>query len=105
MSELIAFEPTAEQFGPLWKYIDNPTVTDVDYNGRRLWITDFEKGRYAAEEILPESFIKTFTHHISNCVNKSFNQANPLLEADTKELRVSILHESCCGNRNKHLYS
>lgn len=94
MSELIAFEPTAEQFGPLWKYIDNPTVIDVDYNGRRLWITDFEKGRYAAEEILPESFIKTFTHHISNCVNKSFNQANPLLEADTKQLRVSILHES-----------
>lgn len=94
MSELITFEPTAGQFGPLWKYIENPTVTDVDYNGRKLWITDFEKGRYMAEETLPETFIRTFTHHISNCVNRPFNQANRVLEADTRELRVSILHES-----------
>ena len=35
-----------------------------------------------------------FTHNISNCINKQFNNANKILEADTKELRISIIHES-----------
>lgn len=94
MSDLINFEPTEEQFGPLWKYIINPNVTDVDYNGSKLWITDFELGRYEAKEILSEQFLNSFTHVIANCVNKQFNNANKVLEADTKELRISIIHNS-----------
>lgn len=94
MSELISMEPTAEQFGPFWKYIEDPNVTDIDYSNSKLWITDFEKGRYETEEEITEQFISTFTHMISNCVNKQFNNANKVLEADTKELRISIVHES-----------
>ena len=94
MSEYINFEPTEEQFGPLWKYIMDPNVTDVDYNGSKLWITDFEKGRYEVTEVLTEQFLNSFTHVISNCVNKQFNNANKVLEADTKELRISIIHDS-----------
>jgi len=94
MSELMNFTPTEEQFGAFWKYIENPSVTDIDYNGRDLWITDFEKGRYKAEEEITESFLSSFTHNIANSVNKQFNNANKVLEADTKELRISILHEA-----------
>ncbi len=94
MSEMMDFEPTAEQFGPLWKYIEDPEVTDIDFNGSQLWITDFGKGRYRAEEMLTEQFISSFTHTIANCVNKQFNNANKVLEADTKDLRISIIHES-----------
>ena len=98
MSELMKFEPTPEQFGVLWKYISNPNVTDVDYNGSKLWITDFKKGRYEAEETLTEQFINSFTHVIANCVNKQFNNANKVLEADTKELRISIIHNSAAAS-------
>lgn len=94
MSELIQFEPTAEQFGPFWKYIEDPSVTDIDYNGSKLWITDFARGRYQVEEEITENFISAFTHTISNSVNKQFNNVNKVLEADTKELRISIVHES-----------
>lgn len=94
MGELMTFEPSAEQFGPLWKYIEDPDVTDIDYNGSRLWITDFQKGRYRAEEELTEQFLSSFTHSIANCVNKQFNNANKVLEADTRELRISIIHNS-----------
>lgn len=94
MGEILTFEPTAEQFGVLWKYLQLPDVTDVDYNGRELWITDLRRGRYRAKEQLTEEFIHTFTHNISNCVNKQFNHANKILEADTKELRISIIHDS-----------
>lgn len=37
------FEPTPKQFGVFWEFIENPTVTDIDYNGRELWITDLKK--------------------------------------------------------------
>lgn len=98
MSEIMKFEPTPEQFGGLWKYISDPNVTDVDYNGSKLWITDFKKGRYEVEEELSEQFLTSFTHVVSNCVNKQFNNANKVLEADTKELRISIIHDSVAAS-------
>lgn len=94
MGELAVFEPTEEQFGVFWKYISDPQVTDVDYNGSSLWITDLKKGRYRAEELVTEQFLDTFTHNMSNCVNRQFNNACKILEADTKELRISIIHNS-----------
>lgn len=94
MGEMITFTPTEAQFGVLWKYLLQPNVTDVDYNGKELWITDLKTGRYRAKEQLSEQFISAFTHNISNCVNKQFNNANKILEADTKELRISIIHDS-----------
>lgn len=93
MSEL-TFEPTPEQFGVFWKYLQDPKVTDVDYNGSRLWVTDLDKGRYRTDDVITEQFISTFTHNIANTVNKQFNNANKVLEADTKELRISIVHDS-----------
>ena len=94
MGGTLTFEPTKLQFGVLWKYLQMPNVTDVDYNGREIWITDLKRGRYRAKEQLSEEFVRTFTHNISNCVNKQFNHANKILEADTKELRISIIHDS-----------
>ncbi len=98
MGEIATFEPTEEQFGVFWKYIKEPDVTDVDYNGKKLWITDLKKGRYEVEEEISKSFLDTFTHNIGNCVNKQFNNANKILEADTKELRISIVHPSVAAS-------
>lgn len=94
MENKTVFEPAAEHFGIFWKYINEPTITDIDYNGKSLWITDIEHGRYEAGEEITAQFISSFTHNISNCVNKPFNNANKILEADTKELRISIIHNS-----------
>lgn len=98
MDRISVFEPTREQFGVFWKYLREPGVTDVDYNGSGLWITDLNRGRFLAEEEVAEQFLHMFTHHISNCVNKQFNNANKVLEADTKELRISIIHDSAAAS-------
>lgn len=76
MGEIMTFEPTEAQFGVFWKYLQRPNVTDVDYNGSELWITDLKIGRYRVKEHLSDAFISTFTHNISNCVNRQFNNAN-----------------------------
>lgn len=91
------FEPSPEQFGVFWNFLMQQDVTDVDFNGSALWITDLKKGKYRAkeaEEKVTESFLDSFTHNIANCVDAQFNNANKVLEADTKELRISIIHDS-----------
>lgn len=87
-------ELTEEEFGPFYPYIRDKNVTDIDYNGKTLWIADLKKGRYRSDISVPEEFVERFTHRIANHVNKPFNKANNVLEAETNELRISIVHES-----------
>lgn len=87
-------------FGPLFPYINDPNITDVNYNGHTLWVDDLFKGRYRIEDFDEVEFIQQFCFKIANHVNLSFNVACPLIEAETKELRISILHESIARSGN-----
>lgn len=81
-------------FGNLLKYVLDENITDINWS-RGLWINDLEKGRYKVEGfVLKDVFIQQFYTRISNLMNVQFNQNNPLLEAETDSLRISILHES-----------
>lgn len=88
-----------EYFGPLWKYIANEDITDVDYNGREIWLTNIYNERYRVsqsfvDEHVTAAFVEQFTQRIANVVSRQFNKQNPELEAETSELRVTIVHES-----------
>lgn len=81
-------------FGDLLKYILDENITDINWSGG-LWINDLEKGRYRVENfVLQDVFIQQFYTRISNLMNVQFNQNHPLLEAETDNLRISILHDS-----------
>ncbi|SDB15344.1 ATPase, T2SS/T4P/T4SS family [Eubacterium oxidoreducens] len=85
------------QFGPFAKYIENEDITDVDYNGRDIWLTNVKSGRKkisAKEAGVTQDFVVKFSQIVSNAVSGSLNQMNPVLEAETKTLRISIVHES-----------
>ena len=66
-------------FGNLLKFILDENITDINWS-QGLWVNDLNKGRYK---------IKGFT-----LMNVQFNKNNPLLEAETDNLRISILHDS-----------
>lgn len=88
-----------EYFGPFWKYVVNEEITDIDYNGKEVWITNIYNERYRlnsqfVKEQITTTFIEQFTQRIANVVSKQFNKRNPQLEAETSQLRVTILHES-----------
>lgn len=80
-------------FGPLTPYIEDENITDINYNGKHLWIDHLIKGRYC-EYFDEDEFIKQFCFKMANHVNCSFNITSPIIEAETKDLRISILHES-----------
>ena len=88
-----------EYFGPLWKFIESSDITDIDYNGREIWLTNLWNERYRVnpiytQEHMTEAFVEQFSQRIANVVSRQFNKRNPKLEAETPELRVTILHES-----------
>ena len=101
MSEKIDWSPTSENFGELVSYVKDTNVTDIDINadmrsGRvEVWIRDLTRGVYNLENnVISTRFVEQFCNLVANTVNKPFNPQHVDLEADTNELRISILHES-----------
>lgn len=82
-------------FGDLIQYIRDEQVTDINYNGQKLWIDHLTKGRYCVESFRADrAFWNHFSVRLANLMNRPFNQYEPLLEAETQDLRISIIHES-----------
>lgn len=90
-----------EYFGPILKYVENPEVTDVDYNGQDLWIINADNSKYkiniadlgtTKEEFA--LFVERFTMRVANEVSKSFNQSEQILDAYTDTLRITCVHET-----------
>lgn len=84
-----------EEFDVILPYIKDEMVTDINYNGNSLWIDHLEKGRYEVKDSgITESWIQQFTQKLSNKMNLQCNRSHPFIEAETDELRVSIIHEA-----------
>ena len=83
-----------EYYGPLLKFVKSESVTDINYNGKDVWIDDLEIGRYKADIELSMDFVEQFSTRVADAVSSNFNQYNALLEAETDVLRISIIHES-----------
>lgn len=94
MGKEIQFEVSQERFGPFAKYLEDENVTDLDFNNNNLWVTDLRKGTYMANETISPIFLSKFISDIANETNSSFNQSNEVLEADTEDLRINMIHES-----------
>lgn len=88
------FELKLEDFGEFIPFIQDKNVTDIDYNGYALWITDLEKGRYKSDVKISEQFLLRFSRRVADYVNKQFNQTDSALEAQTDDLRITITHQT-----------
>lgn len=87
-----------ESFGPLLPFILDDTITDVDYNGTDLWLTDIHKVKVKVESpFVTQKFTEVFMNKVSMAVEQQFNPANPILEAESEELRITAVHESVTG--------
>lgn len=79
-------------FGLLQRYVDNDKITDINYNGKDLWLDHLEKGRYSIENFWSSAEIEKLCVRLSNEVNKQFNLQTPILETDINNLRISVIH-------------
>ena len=66
-------EITKEDFGPFYKYVMNDDITDVDYDGNFLWVTDVSGNTWKAEENVSFSDIQILTQKVKTVTNSDLN--------------------------------
>lgn len=74
--------------------IENEDITDINWNGSSLWVDSKQMGRKKLNYVLPERFVIRLAAKLADMMRVQFNEYTPLLEAETDELRISIIHES-----------
>lgn len=89
------FSILPEDFGPLQKYVTDNNITDIDFNGTDLWLTDINNKHWKDTETKTSpAFIRRLAQSVANSEAVEFNQKNPALEAESEDLRISIMHNS-----------
>lgn len=81
-------------FGFLEPWIQDDRITDINYNSRQCWVDHLDKGRYPIEPFDAHEFMTALAFKIANFVNLPFNINSPIVEAETRDLRISLLHQS-----------
>lgn len=87
-------ENQKEYFGVLYPFVCDDRITDIDFNGRSLWLTDCENRRWREPVNVSLQFVEQFTKRVANTVSMPFHKQSPILEAETDTLRITIVHES-----------
>ena len=93
-------EFTQIDFGPLKQFLDNDDVTDISYsNGGQVWLKTLSQGVYRVENTgIDNSLMEKIAFQCANSMGKSFNMANPFLDAESAELRMNFVHDSIAKN-------
>ena len=93
-------EFTQVDFGPIQEYLDNDDITDISYsNGGQVWLKTLSKGVYRIENpAVNNAFMEKMAFQCANSMGKSFNMANPFLDAESAELRMNFVHDSIARN-------
>lgn len=93
-------EFTQVDFGPIQEYLDNDDITDISYsNGGQVWLKTLSKGVYRVDNpAVNNAFMEKMAFQCANSMGKSFNMANPFLDAESAELRMNFVHDSIAKN-------
>ena len=91
---------TQIDFGPLKQFLDNDDITDISYdNGGQVWIKTLSKGVFRVENTgIDNALMEKIAFQCANSMGKAFNMANPMLDAESTELRMNFLHDSIAKN-------
>ena len=62
-----------EYIGPLWRFEASNEITDIDYTGKEIWLTNIFNERFRANQqfvtqYMTPAFVEQFTQRIANVV-------------------------------------
>lgn len=88
-------EDIQKSFPEIWKYLENPNVTDLDFNCGNIWQSSVSSIPVRVENpILTETYWENFSALVGKSVNCNFNPQEHTAMADTQTLRITCLHKS-----------
>jgi len=93
-------EFTQIDFGPIKQFLENDDITDISYsNGGQVWIKTLSQGVLRIENTgIDNPLMEKIAFQCANSMGKSFNMANPFLDAESAELRMNFVHDSIAKN-------
>lgn len=83
-----------QDFGILYPYLTEEKVTEINWNGRQLWVNDLDKGKYMAADILSDEFVERLASLIANMTDQAFSRRHPIMEAETEDMHICVMHRS-----------
>lgn len=89
-----------ELFCELIEEINDDNITDIEWDGYNLWITELGKGCRISSKEISDKFLDNLSIKLANIMEVPFNRIHPILEANTDSLRISIWHESRTGKKS-----
>lgn len=82
-------------YGPLYEFVKDDDISDIDWDGDSLWISSISKGTKKVDiKGVDAHFVNRFSHYVANSVQCEFNQTEQTLSAETETLRITFAHES-----------
>lgn len=89
------FDLSEYQFGPFLPYVKDDLITDIDWNGKELWIKDiYLTNKCVTNHGITEKFIDDFAVNVGRLIGIDINPQNVKLEAETDEFRITIVYKS-----------
>lgn len=76
------------------KYFNDPNITDISFNGKKLYVQDNVKGRYAINEEIQPSDVEQYIKQITYQNNRQFNDEQPILDTEFPNLRINAIHKT-----------
>ena len=65
--DTVKISMTPEYFGRLWEYVNDKSITDIDFNGKMLWIRNADNYRYlVSDHGISERFVEQFTQRVAD---------------------------------------
>lgn len=82
-------------FDRLQPFVSNEKITDIDSNGKSVFVTHLTKGRYKVLD-LEEGYLEDILNRLCNYpqIDKEFNYHNPVLDGTMDKLRIHAVHKS-----------
>ena len=88
-------EDIQRSFPEIWKYLEDPDVTDLDFNCGNIWQSRVSSISVRVENpLLVERYWENFSALVGKSVNCNFNPQEHTAMADTQTLRITCLHKS-----------
>ena len=87
-------------FGPIQKYVEDEQITDIDFNSKnKVWLTNIQNERWFVEiPELTDEWIRNFAIQIADHEQVEINPLTPVVETETEQLRISVVHSSIATN-------
>lgn len=77
----------------LSKYLEDDGITDIGYNGSKLWLKHNMKGRFMADVQPTEREVFNLLKNIADTMKTSLTNSDPTMNTEIGFLRVNAVHE------------